>query len=124
MPLGPAFVCRQQLRAENLRQLLDGAEGDPVAGGEDECRHHGRPDKLGAEELPDAWAAECASGLLLRPHRALGEERPDQNQRQGRDDAGDEGVAPGLVAAMDRGEHAGVLGGEDVGHADEQAAER
>ena len=34
MPLRPA---------EDLRELLDRAEGDPVAGGEDEGRHHGGP---------------------------------------------------------------------------------
>ena len=110
--------------AKDLGQLLDRAEGDAVAGGKDQRRHHRGADERGAEQFADAGPLERASRLLLGPHGALGQERPDEDQRQGGDDAGDECVPPGLVVAVDRRQCQRELRREDVGQAHEQTTER
>ena len=104
--------------------MLDRAEGDPVAGREHERGHDRRPHERRAEQLAKARPPERAGPLLLRPHRALRQERPDEDQGQRGDHAGDERVAPGLVAVMDRRQKIGEPCGQHVGRAHEQTAER
>ncbi len=67
---------------------------------------------------------ERARLLLLLPHRRLRQERPDEDQRDGRDDARNERVAPRLMATPDERQRLGV-GDDQVVHAgDHQAADR
>ena len=109
---------------EDLRQLLDRAEGDAVAGGEHERGHDGGADERRAEEFADARPPERAGTLLLSPYGALRQEGTNENQRQGGDHAGDQRVPPGFVASLDHRQHVGEPGGEHVGRAHQQAAER
>ena len=110
--------------AENLRQLLDGAEGDSVTRGEDQRGHDRGADERGAEEFADAGTLERARRLLLGPDGALGQERPDQDQRQCGNHAGDERVAPGIMATLDRGKDVGKPSGQHICRTHEQATER
>ena len=109
---------------EDLRKLLDRAEGDAVARCKHERGHHRRANERRAEEFTDTRPPERACPLLLRPHRALREEGPDQDQRQRGDHAGDQRVAPGLMPPLDRRQRVGVPSREHVGRAHEQATER
>ena len=116
---------RMPLRtAEDLRQLLDRTEGQPIAGGEHERRHNGCPHQRWAEEFADAGATQRASCFLFGPHRALRQERPNQDQRQRRDHAGDERVAPGIVASLNRRQQIGKPCRQHVGQSHQQSAQR
>ena len=109
--------------AEDLRQLLDRTEGQPIAGGEHERRHDGCPHQRRAEEFADAGATQRASCFLFGPHRALRQERPNQDQRQRRDHAGDERVAPGIVASLNRRQQIGKPCRQHVGQSHQQSAQ-
>jgi hypothetical protein len=56
--------------------------------------------------------------------RAFGQEGPDDDERQRRDHAGNERVAPGGVVAVDGRQGTGELNGEEVGPGDQKSAER
>ena len=76
------------------------------------------------EDRAQARALERARLLLLLPRGRLGQERPDQDQRQRGDDAGDERVAPGLVPATDLRQRVRVVDRQVVGARDQQPSDR
>ena len=78
----------------------------------------------GLNSASDAGPLELARHAFAFPLRRFGQERADENQRNRRDDAGDERVTPGFVTAVNRRQIERDLGGEHVHRADEQAAER
>lgn len=90
--------------------MLDRAEGRSVAAGDDDRGNHRGTQQARLEEFQDARTLQLARLLLLCPQRRLGQERADDHQRNGGDQAGDQRVPPGFVAAVDGRE------GLSVGH--------
>ena len=78
----------------------------------------------GLNSADEARARERAGLLARPPRRRLRQPGPHDEQRQGGDQPGDQGVAPGRVPAADRRQRVGVADGEPVDPGHEQAAER
>ena len=66
--------------------------------------------------------SQRARRLLLLPHRRFGQERADEDQGDGGDDAGDQRVTPRLVPAHNRGQGFGVRDHQGVSRADHEPA--
>ena len=109
---------------DDARHLLDGAEGRAVGEREHQRRHDGRAAKLRREQRGNRRPPQRARRLLLQPGRRFRQERPDQDQRQRRNDAGDQRVAPWRVAAGDRGQRRAVGHRDVIGAGDHEAADR
>ena len=90
--------------AQNLGQLLDRAECKSIAGSENESRQDRGAAQLRAEQLQQTRPLQLPRCFLLRPHRRFRQERPDDDERQGRDHARHQHVAPGFVASVDHRE--------------------
>ena len=84
---GRASVSHFGQAGHDARHLLDGAERGRVDARHHHRRHDRRRAELRLEQLADARALERAGLLLLLPGRRLRQERPDEDQRQRRDDA-------------------------------------
>ena len=103
--------------------MLDGTEGDAVAAGEEGGGGEGGAEEPWSEEFGDAGAFEETGGAFGFPDGGFREERPDDDEGDGWDEAGDERVAPCLVVAVDGRE--GGCGGDApfVDACDEETAE-
>ena len=104
--------------------VLDGPEGGAVAAREHEGGDEGDLLEVALEDRRQARALEGPGFLLHPPGRGFRQEGADDDQRDGGDDARDQGVAPRRVAPGDRGQGLGEVDGEEVGARHHQAAHR
>ena len=81
------------------------------------ARHSSR-----AEQGEDAGAFELAGLAFALPLGGLGQERPDQDQRDGRDHPRNQRVTPGLVSTVDRRQIERNLRRQHIHRAHEQPA--
>ena len=114
------YVCEAW---DDLWEVLDGTEGDAVAAGEEGGGGEGGAEEARGEEFGEAGAFEETGGAFGFPDRGFREERPDDDERDGWDEAGDERVAPCLVVAVDGGEGGGGGDAPFVDGGDEEATE-
>ena len=108
---------------DHLGKVLNGAKGDAVAAGKE-----GRGDQRGAEEgrrkeFRQARAAQGARVFFGLPGRRLGQEGPDDDERNGGDQARDEGVAPCFVGPVDGREGSRGFDAKTINEGHEEAAD-
>src|SRR5579864_4761090 len=110
--------------ASDLRGLLDGAESGCVGAGEQQRGDDGGAAITWLKHFGEAGALEGSGLAFMFPDGRFGKERAEDGERNGGNDGGDQRIAPGGVAVINRGERGADVAGEIAGFGDGGSAER